>query len=822
MRPTEPRSGQVRGPAWSRCCALLLVTLTLACSGPSTSPPPPPPEDDAGTPEQPTEVAVAVRAPATRVVAGGALRLEATVTGAVDPSLLWTVGGVAGGSVELGTVDASGLFTAPATVPAPAAVLVRATSVEDSTAFAEVELTVVEAAVSGLLARYSDGTLRVEGPIAHGTEPACTDTGGHAYQGACVPAASAPLDWVGARGFSVEWIGFLRVPSAGTYHLESDGALGGALRVEVDGVVVADVAAPGAPWQASVTLEAGRVPVALRFTAADAPSRVRFGWRGPDGAVVPVPRAHLEPRVGVTASTGAETLAAGGTLDVSAAVLGSLDPAVTWSLEAGTCGAEAGSVSATGHYSAGNPSSTCEVTLVATSAADPTATARVVVTVTGAPPAPPVELARTVAGFGPRRLAVDAAGNALAAWVDYAIPATAWVARYDAAAGTWGAPFGLHPAVGNRGARDVVLAGNAAGRVVLVWTQAYEVGGVTKPTELRAATYELATGVLSAASVLTATGTVMFPAVAVNAQGSALVAWCRDPYFGARTMYGAALRTWGGTWTVAERLDADDPDVGWGGSSPSFADWSGVVVDAAGNGTALWQHHSDVTWSVRSNRFLAATGSWEGERVVAPGSATSNFGSEQLVALPGNEVLALWRAGQASTDPERIDSAVLNPATGQWSSPPVTVYQAARMDNGSLRTAADAQGRVVAAWTENVIASGTATVHLFGITRTAAGAWSTPARLDTLAGNAGQPVVAAGAGRLLVAWNQGAVGSVQREPRAVRFDLPTGAWTSPTRLAPGLTGEPHDGMSLAVDGNGGARLLWVQFPALLSLRLPGL
>jgi uncharacterized protein (DUF1800 family) len=78
-------------------------------------------------------VAVLV-APATAMVRTGNLQaFTVMVTGALDPSVSWTVNGVAGGNSTIGTIAANGTYTAPLVLPTPNTVTVTATSVEDPT-----------------------------------------------------------------------------------------------------------------------------------------------------------------------------------------------------------------------------------------------------------------------------------------------------------------------------------------------------------------------------------------------------------------------------------------------------------------------------------------------------------------------------------------------------------------------------------------------------------------------------------------------------------------------------------------------------------------
>jgi hypothetical protein len=71
-----------------------------------------------------TGITVAVNPPSASVAPNGQQQFTATVSNASNQAVTWAV---TGGTTN-GTIDASGLFTAPATVPHPAAVTVTANS----------------------------------------------------------------------------------------------------------------------------------------------------------------------------------------------------------------------------------------------------------------------------------------------------------------------------------------------------------------------------------------------------------------------------------------------------------------------------------------------------------------------------------------------------------------------------------------------------------------------------------------------------------------------------------------------------------------------
>ena len=78
-------------------------------------------------------------------------QFTATVTGVSDTSVTWSVNGVVGGNNTVGTISTSGLYTAPASVPNPAAVTVTATSVAQPARSASATVTIASIAVSIVL-----------------------------------------------------------------------------------------------------------------------------------------------------------------------------------------------------------------------------------------------------------------------------------------------------------------------------------------------------------------------------------------------------------------------------------------------------------------------------------------------------------------------------------------------------------------------------------------------------------------------------------------------------------------------------------------------
>jgi uncharacterized protein (DUF1800 family) len=116
---------------------IILVLLVAGCTGVGS-------KTGGGSPTTPPESAgvVVTVTPATAMVrAGGAQAFTASVTGNANTSVTWSVNAVAGGNAATGTIDATGVFTAPANLPTPNAITVTATSAADTTKQGNSQLT---------------------------------------------------------------------------------------------------------------------------------------------------------------------------------------------------------------------------------------------------------------------------------------------------------------------------------------------------------------------------------------------------------------------------------------------------------------------------------------------------------------------------------------------------------------------------------------------------------------------------------------------------------------------------------------------------------
>jgi hypothetical protein len=126
---------------------IFVLFATIACvagcaSGLSAVVQPPPPPVPPPTPT-PSSINVTVTPATASVLLGNPQTFTATVTGATDTSVAWSVNATPGGSPAIGAITTAGVYTAPQNLPISATVTVTAQSVADPTKQASASITVV-------------------------------------------------------------------------------------------------------------------------------------------------------------------------------------------------------------------------------------------------------------------------------------------------------------------------------------------------------------------------------------------------------------------------------------------------------------------------------------------------------------------------------------------------------------------------------------------------------------------------------------------------------------------------------------------------------
>ena len=113
-------------------------TVMVSVGSGTTNPPPPNPG-----------ISVAVSPTSATLAPGATQAFGATITGSTNTAVAWSVNGITGGNATVGTISAAGLYTAPAAVPSPATVSVRATSAASTSAYAQASVTIAGPANPG-------------------------------------------------------------------------------------------------------------------------------------------------------------------------------------------------------------------------------------------------------------------------------------------------------------------------------------------------------------------------------------------------------------------------------------------------------------------------------------------------------------------------------------------------------------------------------------------------------------------------------------------------------------------------------------------------
>ncbi len=331
-----------------------------------------------------TEVEVSIAPASAALVIGQVQPFTATVTGADDTAVAWSVEEGAGG----GTITSGGLYTAPAS---PGTFHVVATSQADPARSARAAVTVSPPPVTSVTVAPATAAL-----LTGATQ---------AFTASVTGGTSQAVTWSvqeGAAGGTVTADGRYTAPSTpGTYHVvatsQADPAKAGAAVVTVTAVGVSVSPATAAlltgrtqqftaavsgsadtavAWSVQEGAAGGAVTAAGLYTAPAAP-----------GTYHVVATSHADParagaatvtvtQVAVAVAPGTATLATGRTQQFTATVTGTLDAGVAWSVLEGAAG---GAVTSGGLYTAPGGGGTFHV--VATSLADPARSASATVTV---------------------------------------------------------------------------------------------------------------------------------------------------------------------------------------------------------------------------------------------------------------------------------------------------------------------------------------------------------------------------------------------------------------------------------------------------------
>ena len=131
----------------------------------------------------------------------------------------------------------------------------------------------------------------------------------------------------------------------------------------------------------------------------------------------------------------------------------------------------------------------------------------------------------------------------------------------------------------------------------------------------------------TAAPIETGVGAAFDPAIAVDANGNAIVVWEQSD---GTTDNIVANRYSAGAWGTAQLIENDNA---------GHALFPQVTVDAMGNAIAVWEQFDGTTWNIVANRYSAGT--WGTAQLVETRNAGDAHSPQVAVDASGNAI-AVW------------------------------------------------------------------------------------------------------------------------------------------------------------------------------------
>lgn len=247
------------------------------------------------------------------------------------------------------------------------------------------------------------------------------------------------------------------------------------------------------------------------------------------------------------------------------------------------------------------------------------------------------------------QLAVDAAGNVMVVWQVYDSTSNAYSVyanRYDAAGGGWGNAGTIETATG--GASNARLGVDAAGNAIAIWTQR-----VGRNEFVYANRYEAGTGWgATGRAIELDAGPVSGSTIALDSTGNAIAAWSK--FDGTRhnisyNRYDAATQAWGAT---APPIESETED----------ALYPTIAVDAAGNALVVWGQTDSAgsQWRIKASRYDATAQAWGTADALAAGAVGSTPSTDapafHLAAAPNGAAVLAW-SFDADVSLQRYDVA---------------------------------------------------------------------------------------------------------------------------------------------------------------------
>lgn len=358
-------------------------------------------------------ISIAVSPSTVQIGVGAQQQFSATIVGSTNASVRWSVAGTGCSGSACGTVSASGLYTAPATVPTSPKVTISAVSVADPAKSSSATATIV-AATSQLAVSPSSPQVKIgaqlqfaaSGPgsgivvwSASGAGCSGITCGSITSSGLYTAPATAPtpakvavtatsLSQPGLSGSTSVTIvapGQVAVTiSPNNVQLSTGGRqqFGAAVTGASNTAVLWSVSGYGCAGASCGTITSGGL-----YTAPSTPPNPSFVFATATSVADPTKSSSamvtIVEQIAVSISPGSAQIAVGATGQFTAKVTGTPNTTVAWSIHgAGCSGSACGTISSSGLYTAPEtPPNPAQVTVTATAMADGVTTASAIVTI---------------------------------------------------------------------------------------------------------------------------------------------------------------------------------------------------------------------------------------------------------------------------------------------------------------------------------------------------------------------------------------------------------------------------------------------------------
>ena len=307
----------------------------------------------------------------------------------------------------------------------------------------------------------------------------------------------------------------------------------------------------------------------------------------------------------------------------------------------------------------------------------------------------PVAVDANLADMQEASLGMDAAGNAVVAWVKPIGPGLtgnndAFAARFTPAGG-WEAPVRLGTAA-NIGTYDQATLPNvaldAAGNAYVLWVQ----NASDNPVWF--ARYEAGSGWQPAMNVGAARlGDPFAPRLALSSTGQIVAVWNSFVYAGGPyrfDLWSSVLATPAGTWSAPALLETDDA-----GNAMNQQ----VAADSAGSVHVVWQQFATEFKSDLLHRQYTPGTGWSAAATISEANgAFDNNRSPKLVADRNGNLMALWGVYASGFGGTQEGTFARRSIAGEGWQPVVRVDQAGGTPALATALAVGTDGAIAAGW----------------------------------------------------------------------------------------------------------------------------